>query len=92
MPRLKLSVPSIGSTHQSRSADRSARFALSSDSTGMARSAAVRRAMIAFSAAWSATVAKFARPRLRVAMRTLFVTIESPTSTAMAAARRASSA
>jgi len=58
----------------------------------MSRSAAVSRAMIAFSAAWSAAVAKFARPRFRVAMRTLLVTIESPTSTAMAAARRPSSA
>jgi hypothetical protein len=92
MPRLKFSVPSIGSTTQSRSAVRSERFALSSDRTGMSRSAAVSRAMIAFSAAWSAAVAKFARPRLRVWILMLSVTIASPTSTAVAAARRARSA
>ena len=46
--------------------------------------------MIAFSAAWSAAVAKFARPLFRVTMSMSVVTIASPTSTAVCAARRAS--
>jgi hypothetical protein len=57
----------------------------------MPRSAAVSRAMIAFSAAWSAAVAKFARPRLRVWTLTLSVTIASPTVTAVSAASLARS-
>jgi hypothetical protein len=48
--------------------------------------------MIAFSAAWSAAVAKFARPFFRVTMPTSFVTIASPTATAVRSAIRASSA
>ncbi len=92
MPRLKFSVPSIGSTTQRRSADLRDRFALSSERTGISRSAAVRRVMIAFSAAWSAAVAKLARPRFRVWIPMSSVTIASPTATAVAAARRARSA
>jgi len=48
--------------------------------------------MIAFSAAWSAAVAKFARPRLRVMMPTSSVTIASPTAVAVRSAIRASCA
>src|SRR2546428_10981575 len=46
--------------------------------------------MTAFSAAWSAAVAKFARPRLRVTMAVSSTTIASPTATAVSVATRAS--
>src|SRR2546428_5036211 len=46
--------------------------------------------MTAFSAAWSAAVAKFARPRLRVTMAVSSTTIASPTATAVSIATRAS--
>src|SRR5256886_13824977 len=48
--------------------------------------------MIAFSAAWSAAVAKLARPRLCVTISVSPTTIALPTATAGSAARRASSA
>src|SRR5712692_4835450 len=48
--------------------------------------------MIASSAAWSAAVAKLARPRLRVTIAVSPIAIASPTATAVSAARRASSA
>src|SRR6267143_567093 len=48
--------------------------------------------MIARSAAWSAAVAKLARPRLRVTIAVSPTAIASPTATAVSAARRASSA
>jgi len=48
--------------------------------------------MMARSAAWSAAVAKFARPCLRVTMSTLPSAIPSPTSTAMRRASAASAA
>src|SRR5437870_3442539 len=46
--------------------------------------------MTAFSAAWSAAVAKFARPRFRVTMAVSSTTIASPTATAVSVATRAS--
>src|SRR5438309_3908268 len=48
--------------------------------------------MIASSAAWSAAVAKLARPRFRVTIAVSPMAIASPTATAVSAARRASSA
>jgi hypothetical protein len=48
--------------------------------------------MIAFSAAWSAAVAKFSRPFLRVTTAISVVTMASPTSTAVLAASVASAA
>src|SRR5882762_3598857 len=48
--------------------------------------------MISRSAAWSAAVAKLARPRLRVTIEVSSMAIASPTATAASAARRASSA
>src|SRR5207247_4860574 len=48
--------------------------------------------MIARSAAWSAAVAKFARPRLRVTMAVSPIAMASPTAAASSAARRARSA
>src|SRR5688572_4274292 len=56
----------------------------------MLRSCAERRAMIARSAAWSAAVAKLARPRLRVTIAVSPTPIASPTATAVSAARRPS--
>src|SRR5437867_5376771 len=47
---------------------------------------------MARSAAWSAAVAKLARPRLRVTIAVSPTAIASPTATAVSAARRASSA
>src|SRR5712691_1905833 len=48
--------------------------------------------MISRSAAWSARVAKLARPRLRVTIAVSPTAIASPTATAVLAARRARSA
>src|SRR5207253_7254009 len=86
------SVPSIGSTTQSRSDPARPLRALSSARMGMCASWAERRAMMAVSAAWSAAVAKFARPRLRVTIAVSLIAMASPTATAVSEARRASSA